>query len=158
MKIKQGTRRCCECKRRFDPDPRVGDRQVTCGAVGCQRERHSERCRQWHAANGELSSTHYQDVVVPFRERQPSYQRRWRLAWRLREIREGTRPVGRALVVSLRALVWRAEKLRRDPSSGVQSGVFSGGLLDQAVVVLRGAVRALEALEASMTELGELAL
>ncbi len=104
---------------------------------------------------------HCQSAAVGMSEhslRQPCYQRRWRLARRLREIREETRPVGRVLVASLRALVSRAEKLCSDSTSAAESGVFSKGLLDRTVVVLAGAISALEVLEASMTELGELAL
>ncbi len=105
MQNKNPDRRCSECKQSFTPDPRVGDRQVTCGAATCQRSRHDDRCRAWRAANSETVSAHYQDVVVAFRERQPDYQRRWRLARRVREIREKMRPLGGALRSRLRALL-----------------------------------------------------
>src|SRR5690606_5866543 len=87
-----------ECSAEFIPDPRVGDRQVTCGAPGCQRARHAKRCREWHAANKEAAASHYEDVVVRFREQQPDYQRRWRWGRRLREIREKTALLGGALL------------------------------------------------------------
>jgi hypothetical protein len=41
-------RPCSMCRRWFVPDPRVGDRQRTCGAAECQRERHRQADRKWH--------------------------------------------------------------------------------------------------------------
>ena len=131
---------------------------MTCGAVGCQRARHADRCRGWHTANGDVARTHDHDVVVRFRKRQPSYQRRWRLACGLREIREEKRPAGTAFLSTVRGLVSRAEQLSRVARSEAQSGVFSGVLLDHAVTALRLMLGALEALEASMTKLGALVL
>jgi hypothetical protein len=87
MKNQYPNRRCAECSRQFNPDRRVGARQVTCGRAECQRSRHADRCRAWHRRHrGETD--HYRDVVVPFRERHPGYQRRHRLRDRLGEIRE----------------------------------------------------------------------
>src|SRR5690606_20089376 len=94
-----------QCRGPFVPDPRVGGGQVTCGAEECQRERHAERCRAWHVANRDVGTSHYADVVKPFREAQPDYQRRWRLAVRCREIREKTGTLGGVLLTSLRALL-----------------------------------------------------
>ena len=88
MKTRDPVRRCSECRRPFIPDPRVGDRQVTCGAPECQRRRHAGRCQKWHQRHPEAGRNHYRDVVVRLRRRHPSYQRRWRLGCRLREIRE----------------------------------------------------------------------
>jgi len=81
-------RRCRHCGRHFTPNPRVKDRQVTCGADECQQAQHNEACRDWHKRNRENARDHYRDVVVPFRERHPGYQSRYRLLSRLREIRE----------------------------------------------------------------------
>jgi hypothetical protein len=66
----------------------VGDRQVTCGSEACQQSRHAAQCKRWHRQNPENSAHHYEDEIKPFRERHPTYQRRWRLVVRLREIRE----------------------------------------------------------------------
>ncbi len=151
-------RRCCECRRRLEPDPRVGARQVTCGAEKCQRERHSDRCRAWHRANGDVAGCHYEDVVVPFRRRQPDYQRRWRLAQRLREIREETRPLGSVLLTSFQALLSRTKTLSESPTSEAQTGVLTAKLLSKATDVLRGAVAALEQLEVSVAELRSMGL
>jgi hypothetical protein len=146
-------RRCSECRRFFVPDPRVGDRQVTCGSAECQRARHSERCRVWHRANAEVARSHYEDVVVPFREQQPDYQRRWRL-WRwFGEIREKMSSTGGVVPASLRAFLGRAAKLAQSPTREAQTGVFAGDVLDKAKEAVRGTLAALEQLEASVATL-----
>ena len=115
--------RCTECSAEFVPDPRVGGRQVTCGAPECQRARHAGRCQQWHADNREATARHYEDVVVPFRQRQPDYQRRWRWSRQLREIREKTIVLGGAILASLRRLACWAERLiRQAPNALLQAG------------------------------------
>lgn len=90
---------------------------------------------------------------MPFRERQPDYQRRWRLARRLREIREETPPLTSVLLTSLRALLCRAERLSKSPTKEAQTGVIAAELLDKAMVVVHGAIAALEQLEASVAQL-----
>lgn len=154
MKEKTTHRRCVECSGEFVPDPRVGDRQVTCGAEKCQRARHAKRCREWHASNAEAVATHYQDVVLPFRQQQPDYQSRWRWGRRLREIREKSG----VLLASLRALLSRAEKLCRRAEGIVQTGVLAGELLVRAVSAVRSTIAAVEQLEASTAELRALGL
>src|SRR5690242_6255940 len=42
-------RPCSICRRWFQPDVRVGDRQRACGTEECQRARHREADRAWHA-------------------------------------------------------------------------------------------------------------
>src|SRR3972149_2423662 len=90
MKTTTTHRRCVECSGEFIADPRVGDRQVTCGAEGCQRTRHAGRGREWHAGNAE-----------------------GRGGWgrSLREIREQTGLLGGAILGRLQALVSGAEQL-----------------------------------------------
>ena len=44
-------RPCLECRRWFQPNPRVGDRQRTCGSAECSRARHRRKDRDWHARN-----------------------------------------------------------------------------------------------------------
>ena len=150
--------RCVKCSGEFVPDPRVGDRQVTCGAVECQAARHADRCREWHASNAEVMASHYQDVVVPFRRDQPDYQSRWRWQRRLREIREQTGLLGGALLASLRVLVSRAEQLTRRATGIVQTGVLAGKMLERTVTAVRSTISALEQLQASTAELRELGL
>lgn len=150
--------RCVKCNREIVPHPSVGSRQVTCGAAECQRARHADQCREWHAANKETTTTHYQDVVVPFREKQPEYQRRWRWGRRLREIREKTTLLGGALLAGLHSLVQQAETLVQQAAGVAQTGVLAGEKLQRAVVAVRSAIAALEQLEASTAELQELGL
>jgi len=150
--------RCSECSAEFVPDPRVGERQVTCGDPECQRARHAKQCREWHANNQETTACHYQDVVVPFRRGQPDYQRRWRFGQRLREIREKTTVMGGALLAGLRGLVSRGKQLTRRAVGTVQSGVLAGEELGRAVAAVRATIAALELLETSAAELRELGL
>jgi len=150
--------RCIECSAEFVPDPRVRARQVTCGSPECQRARHAKQCQAWHANNKEITSAHYQDVVVPFRREQPDYQRRWRWGQRLREIREETTVIGGALLGKLRGLVSHAEQLIGRAVDWVQTGVLAGEKLARAVAAVRATVTALEQLEASAAELRALAL
>lgn len=158
MTTTNSVRRCCHCTRPFVPDPRVGDRQITCGEEACQRARHSEQCRAWHEQNREVTASHYQDVVVPFRQQQPDYQRRWRLGRKLREIRETMMPTGGVMLSSLRALLGRAEDLSKSAARNTQTGVLAGEMLNRARVALRGLVAALEQLEANVSELQSLGL
>jgi hypothetical protein len=150
--------RCVKCSGEFVPDSRVGDRQVTCGAPECQQARHADQCRQWHARNAEVAASHYQDVVVPFRQEQPDYQSRWRWWRRLREIREQTGPLGGTLLAGLRALVFRADQLARRAVGVAQTGVLAEETLERAVKAVRSTISALEQLQASTAELRELGL
>lgn len=42
---------CAVCGKWFRPDPRVGERQHTCGRAECRRVWHLRSCRKWHQAN-----------------------------------------------------------------------------------------------------------
>ncbi len=61
---------------------------MTCGDRECQRRRHAEACRGWRAKNRGVTASHYKDVVAPYRQRHPGYQRRWRVVRRVGEIRD----------------------------------------------------------------------
>jgi hypothetical protein len=105
---------CPQCNQRFDPDPRVAGRQVTCGRPECRRRHHAEGCRRWRDHNREETSHHYADVVVSFREKHPTYQREWRVRHALREIRDAievalgpTRPALDRLISRGEALLTR---------------------------------------------------
>ena len=158
MKNTTTHRRCVKCNAEFVPDPRVGERQVTCGAEGCQRARHADQCRQWHVGNAEARGTHYRDVVVPFRREQPDYQRRWRWSRRLREIREQSKQPDGTIVARLQALVLWAERLATSATGIVQTGVLAGELLSRAAKAVSRMIVALEQLEASTEELRALGL
>lgn len=42
---------CRICKKWFLPNPRLGDRQQTCGASECQRQWHARKCAEWNRKN-----------------------------------------------------------------------------------------------------------
>jgi hypothetical protein len=46
-------RPCCECRRWFMPDARVGDRQRSCGGPECRRAVHRRADAAWHARHPE---------------------------------------------------------------------------------------------------------
>lgn len=158
MKNTTKRRRCVKCSGEFVPDPRVGDRQVTCGAADCQRGRHADQCRHWRSGNAEATASHYQDVVVPFRRGQPDYQGRWRWWRRLREIREQTGLLGGTVLASLQALVSRAGQLAGRAVGLVQTGVLAGEMLERAVTAVGSMITALQQLELSRGELRGLGL
>jgi len=51
MKRKSRKRPCRICRKWFVPDPRVGDRQKTCGAKKCQTKWHAKKCAEWNQQN-----------------------------------------------------------------------------------------------------------
>ena len=44
-------RPCRICRKWFAPNPRVGNRQKTCGAKECQDKWHANKCSQWNRQN-----------------------------------------------------------------------------------------------------------
>lgn len=158
MKKTTTRRRCVKCSGEFVPDPRIGERQVTCGAAECQRERHADQCRHWRSGNAEATASHYQDVVVPFRRGQPDYQSRWRWWRRLREIREQTGLLSGTVLAGLQALLSRAGQLAGRAMGIVQTGVLAGEMLQRAVTAVGSMITALGQLRTSMGELRELGL
>ena len=46
-------RPCKVCRRWFRPNPRVGDKQMTCGRPKCKREWHRGKCAEWNKKNRE---------------------------------------------------------------------------------------------------------
>jgi hypothetical protein len=51
QKTRSRKRPCRVCGKWFSPDPRLGDRQKTCGAAECQRQRHAAKCAEWNRKN-----------------------------------------------------------------------------------------------------------
>jgi len=47
-------RPCRICRRWFSPDPRLKDRQMTCGEQACKREWHRRKCAEWNRENSEV--------------------------------------------------------------------------------------------------------
>ena len=52
-------RPCRICRRWFIPNPRVKDRQKTCGDPGCQRKWHKKRCTEWNRRNPDYFKANY---------------------------------------------------------------------------------------------------
>ena len=44
-------RPCRVCGKWFMPNPRLGDRQKTCGADACKRQWHTAKCAEWNRQN-----------------------------------------------------------------------------------------------------------
>ena len=52
-------RPCRICRRWFMPNPRLKDRQKTCGDPCCQREWHRKKCAQWNKDNSDYFKADY---------------------------------------------------------------------------------------------------
>ena len=50
-KCKHKKRPCRVCGKWYLPNPRLYDRQQTCGAMECQRKWHARRCAEWNRKN-----------------------------------------------------------------------------------------------------------
>lgn len=48
---KSRKRPCRICRKWFCPDPRVGERQMTCGDKSCQDKWHTKKCFEWNNKN-----------------------------------------------------------------------------------------------------------
>jgi len=48
---KSNKRPCRICRKWFTPDPRLGDRQKTCGKEECKRKWHAKKCAEWNKKN-----------------------------------------------------------------------------------------------------------
>ena len=152
---KAPSRRCTECTHLFDPDPRVGDRQVTCGAAVCQRQRHAYRCKRWHERNAESAASHYADVVQPYRQRHPGYQRRWRIVVSIREIREQMLAAVGAAGARVRRLVLRGRvAMSAAVAESAQVRATTGEPLAQALAAVESLSGVLDELAAVATQLG----
>ena len=46
-------RPCRICRKWYTANPRLGDRQQTCGHRECQRQWHARKCREWNLRNPE---------------------------------------------------------------------------------------------------------
>ncbi len=52
-------RPCRICRRWFTPNPRLKDRQKTCGDASCKREWHRKKCEAWNKHNLEYFKANY---------------------------------------------------------------------------------------------------
>jgi hypothetical protein len=81
-------KRCPECRELFWPNPRVGDRQKSCGKAICQQKRHKNNCREWRRNN-------------------PAYERANRWSARIEAAKQGAAKLqNEDNVESIRALPW----------------------------------------------------
>ena len=53
---------CCICSKRFEPNPRLGDRQRTCGDTDCQSQRRCINSRNWRSKNPEADDADYRRI------------------------------------------------------------------------------------------------
>jgi hypothetical protein len=51
QKTRSRKRPCRICGKWFIPNPRLGDRQKTCGADACKRQWHTAKCAEWNRQN-----------------------------------------------------------------------------------------------------------
>ena len=131
---------------------------MTCGAKACQRSRHANKCKEWHAHNAAAAAHHYADVVKEYRRRHPTYQRRRRLVAALREIREQMVAAVAGAGARLAGLVERGKRVlqdgRREPA---QVRATTGKPLECALDAagsMMGAVDELVRLSGALAELG----
>jgi len=52
-------RPCRICRRWFTPNPRLKDRQMTCGNAKCKREWHRKKCKEWYRKNSDYFTSNY---------------------------------------------------------------------------------------------------
>ena len=52
-------RPCRICRHWFTPNPRLKDRQKTCGDALCKREWHRKKCAEWNKKNTDYFRTNY---------------------------------------------------------------------------------------------------
>lgn len=52
-------RPCRICRRWFTPDPRLKDRQMTCGDERCKNEWHRKKCAEWNKKNSDYFRSNY---------------------------------------------------------------------------------------------------
>ncbi len=52
-------RPCRICGKWFVPNPRLGERQMTCGATVCQKQWHRRKCAEWNRKNRAYSQEIY---------------------------------------------------------------------------------------------------
>ncbi len=60
MTQKSKKRPCRICGKWFSPNPRVGERQKTCGSKDCQRKWHAKKCSEWNRAHPE----YFQEIYL----------------------------------------------------------------------------------------------
>ncbi|MDA3834655.1 MAG: hypothetical protein PF495_14820 [Spirochaetales bacterium] len=60
MPLRKSKKRPCRiCRKWFRPDPRVEDRQRTCGDHECKRKWHAKKCAEWNRKNRTYAQENY---------------------------------------------------------------------------------------------------
>jgi hypothetical protein len=59
-KRRRKKRPCRICRRWFNPSPRLGGRQKTCGADECQQRWHAKKCAEWNRKN----SSYFKEIYL----------------------------------------------------------------------------------------------
>lgn len=60
MPIRPARKRPCRsCRRWFLPNPRLKDRQMTCGDSECQKQWHRKKCAEWNRRNVDYFRSNY---------------------------------------------------------------------------------------------------
>jgi hypothetical protein len=107
--LKARKKPCRICRRWFQPDPRVGDRQRACGRPECQTVRRQKTQTNW-------------------RKRNPDYA----IAWRLDQRAAQTPPEPLRLPAPLEQLPWNIAKDQFTPQGADFLGVMSALILRAA--------------------------
>ena len=94
-------KRCRYCKRLFIPDPRVGERQKTCGDPLCQKAHKAKNNTRWRGRNPDYFKNDYPRIkgwldqhpgyLKQYRQSHPGYVKKNREARRLRYRRKRLR-------------------------------------------------------------------
>lgn len=72
MKVRQ--KQCPYCKDKFNPNHRLGKRQVSCGKAVCRREHSLKSKRKWKLKNKEICK----EAMKDFRRDNPNYYKNYR--------------------------------------------------------------------------------
>lgn len=96
-----GVRYCSICGTRFEPHPRLGPRQRTCGGADCQKQRRRGNARTWRTQHPEADDAVYRRIRrrdrrayrVPYwanhpraRQHHAAYMRQWRARRRMASV------------------------------------------------------------------------
>jgi len=65
-------KKCPYCKAQFTPNPRVGERQITCGKPACKAALKSDNNRKWRQRNPDYHRDYYPQVK-DWLEQKPGY-------------------------------------------------------------------------------------
>jgi hypothetical protein len=68
-------RPCRVCRSWFMPNPRLKDRQMTCGEPQCKKEWHRKKCVEWNKKNSEYFQSNYlQKKIYAASQRDKAHQ------------------------------------------------------------------------------------